>query len=34
MTQFYCKYTSMQCASGYEENHPFLNFSDSATHFL
>jgi len=24
----------MQCASEYEENHEFLTFTDSATHFL
>jgi len=24
----------MQCANVYEENHAFLTFTDSATHFL
>jgi len=34
MTQFYCKYTHMQCANIYEENHAILTFTDSATYFV
>jgi len=34
MTQFYCKYAHIQCASVCEENDELLTFTDSATHFV